>query len=280
MRLHRAFTALAAIATLTACEENAVQDISGPAPTAAIKFFNFAVGAPTVHFYSGSTKLTASTSANCRDAKSPPATANDSTCLATGRPISGGIGYGGVSSGALYTGMAPGQYTFSARVTDPARDDYDAAITSIPATLADGGAYSYYTSGFYDATTETADAFLVEDDFPAAIDWTTAHVRFVNAIGNSEPMTLYAVNADPELPADTIAIGGPVAYRSAGAFVPVPPGLYNLHTRYTGSTTNRIVRTSVAFDNGFVYTITARGDMTVTSTTATNRPFLDNTRNR
>jgi hypothetical protein len=29
-----------------------------------------------------------------------------------------------------------------------------------------------------------------------------------------------------------------------------------------------------------VYTVSARGDMTVTSTTATNRPTLDNTANR
>ncbi len=32
--------------------------------------------------------------------------------------------------------------------------------------------------------------------------------------------------------------------------------------------------------DGSVYSISARGDTTVKSTTATNRPFLDNTLNR
>jgi hypothetical protein len=45
-------------------------------------------------------------------------------------------------------------------------------------------------------------------------------------------------------------------------------------------TTNAIARTAVSFSAGKVYTISARGDMTVVSTTATNRPFLDNTANR
>ena len=53
-----------------------------------------------------------------------------------------------------------------------------------------------------------------------------------------------------------------------------------LSTRYTGSSTNAIVRAGVSFVAGKVYTISARGDITVTSTTATNRPFLDNTANR
>jgi hypothetical protein len=36
----------------------------------------------------------------------------------------------------------------------------------------------------------------------------------------------------------------------------------------------------VSFNGGKVYTIGARGDITVVSTTATNRPFLDNTANQ
>jgi hypothetical protein len=36
----------------------------------------------------------------------------------------------------------------------------------------------------------------------------------------------------------------------------------------------------VSFVINHVYTVTARGDMTVVSTSATNRPFLDNTANR
>jgi hypothetical protein len=35
----------------------------------------------------------------------------------------------------------------------------------------------------------------------------------------------------------------------------------------------------VTFIGGHIYTVGARGDITITSTTATNRPFLDNTTN-
>ncbi|HEU4564815.1 MAG TPA: hypothetical protein VFS05_09210, partial [Gemmatimonadaceae bacterium] len=59
-----------------------------------------------------------------------------------------------------------------------------------------------------------------------------------------------------------------------------PPGSYDLHARAAGSTTDLIVRTTLLFEAGHVYTITARGDMTVTSSSATNRPYLDNTANR
>jgi hypothetical protein len=60
----------------------------------------------------------------------------------------------------------------------------------------------------------------------------------------------------------------------------VPNGAYNLIARYTGSNTSIIGRTNVSFAAGHLYTIGARGDTTVKSSTATNRPFLDNTANR
>jgi len=56
--------------------------------------------------------------------------------------------------------------------------------------------------------------------------------------------------------------------------------VYNLAARYPDSTSNAITRTGVSFLAGRIYTIGARGDITVTSTTATNRPILDNTANR
>jgi hypothetical protein len=60
----------------------------------------------------------------------------------------------------------------------------------------------------------------------------------------------------------------------------VPNGTYDLSTRYAGVTTNAITRAAVSFSAGRVYTIGARGDITVTSTTAATRPQLDNTANR
>ncbi|OGU01901.1 MAG: hypothetical protein A2W29_01510 [Gemmatimonadetes bacterium RBG_16_66_8] len=53
-----------------------------------------------------------------------------------------------------------------------------------------------------------------------------------------------------------------------------------MSTRHAGSATNAIVRTAVSFSGGWVYTIGARGEITVTSSTATNRPFLGNRADR
>ena len=70
-----------------------------------------------------------------------------------------------------------------------------------------------------------------------------------------------------------------MAYKSGSAFTPIPEGGYDLRARYAGDTTTKILREGVSLSGGRSYTITARGDITVTSTTATNRPQLDNTAN-
>lgn len=275
MRLHRSLVALLSVAALAACDKNAVRDLTGPVPSAEIRFFNFGVNAPSVQFYAGDRKMTATTSASCQSAQNPPVTATDSTCLTIGIQASTGIAYGSAAARGLYVGIEPGQYTLAGRTASTSNNG--TAVSSLPVTVEAGKRYSYYQSGFYDTTTKTVDAFLLEDDFPATIDWTTSLVRFVNAIGNSVPMALVAVNTvtGAEYP-----IGSEVAYTAAGAFASLPPGSYDLRTRAAGSTTDLIVRTVVPFEAGHVYTITARGDMTVTSGTATNRPFLDNTANR
>ena len=75
-----------------------------------------------------------------------------------------------------------------------------------------------------------------------------------------------------------------VAYKGAGAFASVPAGVYDLSTRYAGTATNALARTGGLSWAGKVYTITARGDITVAPTTtgcaAANRTCLDNTANR
>jgi hypothetical protein len=241
---------------LTACEKNAVQDITGTLPGARVKFFNFGVGSPSVNFYANNSKITAITSA-------------------TGVEAVTGVNSGGVGSGGFYSAIEPGQYTFTGRIS--AVVDKDVVISTAAATLADGKAYSYYISGVYNTTAKTAEAFVLEDAFVDTLDYTVAYVRFVNAISNANPMTLYATNPTTgvELP-----VGGAVAYKSGGAFTAVPGAVYNLTTRYVGSTTNVITRTAVSFSAGKVYTIGARGDITVVSTTLATRPQLDNTANR
>lgn len=256
MTILRSVALLLCAVSLTACEKNAVQDITGSLPESRIKFFNFGVNAPAVNFYANDAKMTAVNSA-------------------TGVESNLGVGYGSVGSGGFYGAVDPGQYTLSGRIA--AATDKDLPISSVVGDLAANGAYSFYQSGFYNTATKTVDGFIIADDFPEEIDYSVALVRFVNAISNSSPMTLYATNNETGV---ETPIGSAVAYKSGGAFTPLPTGVYNLATRTAGSSTNAIARTGVSFVAGRVYTIGARGDMTVTSTTATTRPFLDNTPNR
>lgn len=242
---------------LAACDKNGVQDITeAPQGGAAIKFFNLGVGAPSVNFYVGDKKMTAVSSG-------------------TGAESPNGTAYGSAAAGDHYTDIAPGQYTVTGRIT--AATDHGAAIASVPVTIDAGKHYSFYLSGLYDPNTKTVDAFIVEDPIPEDFDYSHAYIRFVNAISNSTPMTLYARNQDTGTEA---AIGGDVVYKAAGAFTPVPPGVYTLSTRTAGSSTDAITRGATAFGPGGVYTISARGDMTVTSSSAPTRPILDNFRNR
>ncbi|BAH40238.1 MAG TPA: DUF4397 domain-containing protein [Gemmatimonas aurantiaca] len=255
----RSVTLLGAV-VLAACDKTAVQTIDGPLPTARIRFYNFGLNAPGMNFYANTDKVTAISSA-------------------TGVESTTGIVYGGVGLGSLYSALAPGQYTFTGRIA--ATVDKDVAVATIPGALADGKAYSLFVSGFYNTTAKTVEGFIVEDVLPPEPlevgRFLVTHVRFVNAIPNSSPMTLYARNTTT---GTEVAIGGAIAYKSAGAFVEIPAGTYDLNTRVAGSTTNVISRAATGFAGGRVYTIGGRGDMTITSTTATNRPFLDNTTNR
>ncbi len=253
----RTLAVLCGAVALAACEKNAVQDITGTLPESRVRFYHFGVNAPQVHFYANDAKVTATTSA-------------------TGSESTVGIAYGGVGSGGLYSRIDPGQYTFSGRIT--AAVDKDVVIATVTADIALNRAYSVFLSGFYNATAKQVDGFVVEDAFPDSIDFTVAYVRFVNAIANSSPMRLYAINqatGSTEVP-----VGETAAYKAAGAFVALPPATYNLVSRADGATANAITRTGVSFEGGRVYTVGARGDMTVTSTTAATRPFLDLTTNR
>ena len=256
MMRYRAAALIVAALAVASCDKNAVQDITGSPPDANIKFFNFGVNAPSVNFYADNTKMTATSST-------------------TGVEATTGVSYGGVGSGGFYGGIDAGAHTLSGRIA--ATTDKDLAISNLQTTIEAGKKYSYYLSGFYNTAAKTIDSFIVEDPFIAQFDYSVAYVRFVNAISNSSPMTLYATLQSG---GTETAVGGVVAYKSAGAFTALPPGVYNLATRTAGSSTNAIVRTAVSFSPGRVYTIAALGDITVTSSTATNRARLDNTINR
>jgi hypothetical protein len=254
--MRTALTIVSSALALAACEKNGVQDISGSLPGSRIKFFNFGINAPQVNFYANDTKMTATSST-------------------TGTESTVGVAYGAAATSGFYSAVEPGQYTLSGRIS--ATVDKDLPIARATATLAADRAYSFYMSGFYDAAAKTVDAFVVEDNYPAQFDFTQAYVRFVNASPNSAPMQLFARNT---VTAAEVPVGALVTYRNGGAFVALPAAVYDLATRTAGSATNAIARTAVGFAAGRVYTISARGDMTVVSTTAVNRPLLDNTTNR
>jgi hypothetical protein len=263
--------ALLAVVALAACDKTAVQKIDAPTvPGSQVRFFNFGIGAPALNFYANDTKLTAISSSSC--SPTPTDTMQQRICRETGGESSSGVTSGNVGSGGLYTALEPGDYTLKGTIA--ATTDKDLAVASLPVTLATDKMYSFYVSGFYDGTTKTVESFIVEDPVPA-IDWDNAIVRFVNASPNASPMTL--TTRDSTTMIET-AIGGDVAYKSAGDFVTIPGGLYELYTTVSGSATKVIKRTGVTFSAGHIYTITARGNITVSS--GSTAKALDNTANR
>src|SRR5207244_11327561 len=121
---------------------------------------------------------------------------------------------------------------------------------------------------------------VVEDTITTTLAARLAYVRVVNAIGNAkaDSLRLYVrLNGDTGtahwMPVDSV-----VTYKSAGPFTALPTQRYDLGARLPDSTTNTFTRTGVAFAGGHVYTVTARGDMTVAS--GSTAPYLDNTENR
>jgi hypothetical protein len=265
----RIFAALLCAGATTACEKNAAQDITTPAEGTFIRFANMAVNSPGVYFYTNDTKVAGLSASTCTPPTNP-------TCTTTGLESTTGFGYGafGVTSGN-YASLTPGSYTITSRIA--ASTDNGLTISSATSNLESGKSYTFYMSGFYNTTTKNAENFIVEDPIPAEFDYSSVSVRFVNAISNSSPMTLYAKNT---VSLAEVPLGTAVAYKSAGTFVKLPAGVYDLAARTTGSSANAIARTAVSFVGGRVYTVTARGDITVTSTTAATRPQLDNTANR
>jgi hypothetical protein len=270
MKTLLSISVLAVTAALSsACDKNAVQLIAGPLEGGAnVKFFNFAVGSPRVNFYVNDQKITAISATGCSILDDT----NREQCLTTGREDTVGVAYGAAGHGVSgwYSDVAPGQHTITGRITSIV--DKNLPIGTLQATINEGRFYSYYLSGIYDATTKTSDSFIVEDVLPEP-DFTVAYVRFVNASSTSQPMILTVVNRDST--AAATAIGGAVTYKSAGQFVGVPEGSYDLRTRVEGSTTNVFTRTAVTFTAGRVYTVAARGNTATASTMA-----LDNTANR
>ena len=192
MKKHTSIAILLCAAVLSSCGTKTVQDITGPLPTARIKFFNFGVNAPQVNFYANTTKVTAINST-------------------TGAENVLGTAYGLPGAGGFYSAIAPGQYALAGTIA--AATDKDLAIAKVNTAIADGKFYSFYMSGFYDPTAKSVEGFVVEDPFVPAIDYSVAYVRFVHAISNANPLTLYAKSTTTGI---EVAVGSSVSYKTAG----------------------------------------------------------------
>lgn len=254
-----ALAGAAALLAAAACEKTGPQDITGTVAPARVKFFNFGVGTPGVNFYANDAKITAISSSDTVESTN-------------------GTAYGAAGAGGFYSGVAAGQTNFTARIA--AATDKNLVIATIPVAVADGKAYSVYLSGPYDAAAKRVDGFAIEDNFPTGIVYDTAYVRFVNASPTAGPLVLSLRNPAT---GTSGAVSAPVAYKAGGTFTAIPltfTGVTDLLVRAPGASTDAVVRTGVTVGAGRVYTITVRGDITVTSTTAANRPLLDVTANR
>jgi hypothetical protein len=263
MKKHAAIGALLCLSALAACGPDALQNITAPPFTSSrIRFFNFGVNAPGANFYADTAKMTA-------------------IQVTIGKDSSAGTTYAAVApSNGDYVAINSGAHTLIAKL---AADTTHPTISSLATTIGDGKYYSFYLSGIYNSTAKTVESFVVEDPFTIPADTSTANVRFVNAISNSSPMILYAKNQTTGV---EVPIGGAtaIAYKSASSYTSLGTGLYDLSTRLAGSSTNILTRTSVTFAGHRVYTISARGDITVASTStttcaSTNKTCLDNTAN-
>ena len=234
-------------AVLSSCGEEAFPDITGPLAESRIKFFNFSVGAPGVYFYANNTKAAGIGAASVViDARTGVVTSSAESIT--------GTTYGNVTAGGYYSAIAPGSYDLQAKLADTTQRA--TVVSKVTTTIASGKHYSYYISGVYDAGTKTAEAFVVEDNFPVNADWTQAYVRFVNAGSTSAPLTLYGTNTTTATP--EAAIGAITAYKGGSAFVGVPNGSYNLAAKDAGGV-SKVTRSAVSFSAGRVYTITVRG---------------------
>jgi hypothetical protein len=258
---------LVSAALLGACEKNAVQDITAPIGGGAfIRFQNYAVGSPQVNFYANTQKITGVTASSCTPAPTTP----NPACSTTGVEATTGVAYGGSANAANYSMLAPGQYTFSSKIA--AATDNGLATSSSAATLAEGKFYTYFSSGIYNTTSKSADAFIVEDILPTSFDYTKTYLRVVNASSNAPTISVTAKN---QTSGQVVTVATNVPYKSASEFATFAPGLSDVTVTF-GTVT--AVFTGVNFIGGHVLTLALTGD--ATSTVAANALTLRSVYNR
>lgn len=258
--------ALLLLTSVSSCKKNGIHEVETVKTDngAQVKFYNFGINDPSINFYANADKVSA-------------------TVSATGAEAATGVSYGSVFPATNYALLSGGSYTFKGIVPANAAINANTEVAKIDGSIENGKFYSVYTCGFYDAAGMTTDGFIIEDKIPteAATPPTAANVRFVNTVPNG--VAGFDLIAKNTTTLEEVVVATNVGYKSASEFAQIPTGVYELYARYTGTPANAISRNGtsvVSFIKGRSYTVSSRGDMTVVSGTATNRPFLDNTSNR
>ena len=112
---------------------------------------------------------------------------------ATGTESVLGVAYGGVGAGGFYSALDPGSTRCAGKIA--AATDKDLAVATVTATLADGqGVLVLHERALRRRRQRRSKRSWWRTTFRPTIDFGQAYVRFVNAISNAQPMTLYAKN--------------------------------------------------------------------------------------
>lgn len=226
---------------------------------AKIRLYNFAMGGPTVNFYSDEVKISAVGSSNKLEAL-------------------GGVVYGGEYPSNQYA-LAPAGSRNILAIT-PMNLVVNGAVTTakIPTNLTDGKFYRVYTSGIYNAVDKISEGFYIEDIFPQTIDTAGAYVRVVNPCPNSSiKLTLQKsiTVAGVKEVLEEIEIGNHVDYQKGSDFLLVKPGEWEIVL--TDLIPGKIAtRAYTGFLKQRVYTLSLRGNIV----TGIPAPFIDFTTNK
>ncbi len=259
----RLLTVLLGAVALSACEKNAVTDITTPVGGGAfVRFQNYSVSAPGVNFYANDQKVTAVSATTCTPPTNP-------LCSTTGIESTTGVNYGASANGGNYSILSPGQYTLSSRIA--ATVDNGRAVSSVSTALADGKFYSYIVSGIYNSATKTSDAFIIEDALPTTFDYTKAYLRIVNASVNAPSIS---VTSKLQGTTTVVPIATSVQYKSASPIITVEPGLTDVTITAPGQPPVTFLALNMA--GGHVFTLALRGDATSTTATGLTLSFTAN----
>lgn len=229
----------------TACEENAIPELTVPLNTdqvAQAKFFFHADDAPSVNVFMNGDKVSSVASSTAGAEQ--------------------GSAYGSVFPSNAYAVVPTGTVEISVR--DLEGND----LASSQATISSGNSYSVYLVG----NEGSYEVFAMEDNLPAAnndkIFW-----RFVNTMAEIPfEVNAYAVRAavpetdnSPAEPARVISLGSNIGFKEGGEYVQLDPGSYafkifDATSDYDPLTSTPFIQHSLALATlGRVYTTQIRG---------------------